>query len=70
MQLGSREQQQQAIIQTQSWLNAHPDNGEVRTQYLALVEQLGSREQQQQAIIQTQSWLNAKYCLRTSLSSG
>jgi hypothetical protein len=55
---GSREQKQQAIIQTLSWLNTNPDNGHVRTHYLVLVAQLGSREQQQQAIIQTLSWLD------------
>jgi tetratricopeptide (TPR) repeat protein len=56
-QRGSREQQKEAIVQTQSWLVEHPDNGEVRTKYIALVEQRGTPEQQQDAIAQTQSWL-------------
>jgi uncharacterized protein YbgA (DUF1722 family) len=56
--LGSREQQQAAIIHTQTWLDKHPDNRRIRVKHLALVERLGSREQQQTAIIQIQTWLN------------
>jgi tetratricopeptide (TPR) repeat protein len=56
-QRGSREQQKEAIAQTQSWLVEHPDNGDVRVKYLSLVEQRGTSEQQQDAIAQTQSWL-------------
>ena len=57
--LGNRDQQQEAIVQTQFWLDAHPDDGEVRTKYLGLVENFGNRDQQQEAIVQTQFWLNA-----------
>jgi hypothetical protein len=55
--LDSREQQQTAIAQTQSWLDTHPAYWHVSTRYLALVKRLGSQDQQQKAIAQTQSWL-------------
>jgi hypothetical protein len=34
---GSGEQQQEAITETKSWLDNHPDNGTVREKYLALI---------------------------------
>lgn len=57
--IGSRDQQQEAIVQTKAWLDTHPEDSSVRFQYLGLVENLGSRDQQQETIVQTQLWLDA-----------
>ena len=52
---GTSEQQQVAIIQTQTWLDDHPDVHQVRAQYLISLARLGTSKQQQVAIAQTQT---------------
>ncbi|NET34194.1 MAG: TIR domain-containing protein, partial [Cyanothece sp. SIO1E1] len=56
-QQGKSEDCQQAIIQTISWLEQHPDESYVRREFLILVRERGEVEQQQQAIVQTSLWL-------------
>jgi len=54
---GTNQQKQEAIAQTSSWLQQHPDDSHVRTKYLALIGQSGTSQQKQEAIALTSSWL-------------
>jgi len=55
--LGTNQQKQEAISQTSTWLEAHPENWLVRRQYIVLVEKQGTLEQKQKEIAQTTTWL-------------
>ncbi|MBW4630187.1 MAG: caspase family protein [Brasilonema octagenarum HA4186-MV1] len=55
--LGTREQKQEAIAQTATWLQLHLEDWHVRVKYLALIGQCRNEHQQQEAIAQTATWL-------------
>ncbi|MGL6338241.1 MAG: DUF1257 domain-containing protein, partial [Waterburya sp.] len=57
LQRGFLQEEQEVIIYTAAWLQAHTDDFEVRQHYLELVEKCGTVEQQNDAISQTAAWL-------------
>jgi len=61
---GTPEQCREAISQTSSWLQIHPNESYVRRRYLILVRERGELEQQKQAIVNTALWMkdNLKIC--------
>ncbi|NEO85126.1 MAG: hypothetical protein F6J87_12885 [Spirulina sp. SIO3F2] len=56
---GTAEQRQEAIAQTQAWLESNLDDYCVWEKYLALIGTYGTAEQRQEAIAQTPGWLNS-----------
>ncbi|PSB54104.1 hypothetical protein C7B67_00070 [filamentous cyanobacterium Phorm 6] len=57
LQRGILQEEQEVIIYTAAWLQAHTEDFDVRQQYLKLVEKCGTVEQQNDALSQTAAWL-------------